>query len=161
MTQTRFLFSLGFGLPVLAFAFGLWSALGTTPPEWTAPPEKAPAVALPDPTYLPLDEPLQLGLAGGRLRLSLNLAFSARLAGPDLLDLGTRIKAEQPAIMAALTEAALREATRLETAPDLAAALRAALPAILRATVNDRLGTEALPTPVEEVLVLDIAVMRG
>lgn len=161
MKQTRLLFAFAFGLPSLAFAFGLWSAFGTATPDWASVAEEAPAPPPPELTYLPLDEPIQLGLSGGRLRVSLNLAFSARLAGPDLLDLGTRIKAAQPAIMAALTEAALRKATLLENTPDTAAALRAALPAILRTTVNERLGTDALPAPVEEVLILDIAVMRG
>lgn len=145
-------------LPTVAFAVALSQTLHPALPDWAIPRVdevmSAPVIA---PFYLELETPLQLGLMGGRVQLSVNLAFSARLGPMDLLDLSTRVKDREQPVLAALSNDLLA-ATNADQDVNR---LRQVLPAIFRDTVNQILGTDALPIPVDEVLIMEISLTAG
>lgn len=145
-------------VPLVAFAIGISQTLHPAVPDWALPTENQPIAApVTAPFYLELDTPLQVGQQGGRVQLSVNLAFAARLGQTALLDLSDRLKQREQRVLAALSDDLLAATT---TDQDVSR-LRQVLPAIFRDTVNQILGTEALPAPVDEVLVLGIASSGG
>ena len=155
------LFVLAALLPTVGFATAVAMIYRQPLPDWALPPPAEVPVALPDPTYLELDEPVQVGLYGGRIQISLNLAFAARLDGPSLLELSGTVKERQSAIMAQLTAAILKEGEQIDSSKGLAMILRQSLPAILRDEANAALSTDSIPNPVDEVLILDLTIQPG
>lgn len=141
-------------VPLSAFAFALSTILVPETPDWAAPPVAD--IAPPPPFYLPLDVPLRAGPQGGNVQIELNLAFSARLAGLDLLALSETVKAKQAAILADLTEVLLQESDK-NADP---VSLYQTLPPALLTVVNAALSTDTLPNPVSEVLIVNLSV-RG
>lgn len=156
-----FLLLLGAVLPVVAFATALALTLKQPLPDWALPPAEDVMPPRPDPTYMELDQPLRFGVFGGRIQISMSLGFAARVAGLDLLDLGTRVQERQDAILARLTDAALNAAASERSSKNLGAHLRSVLPDPMRQIVNEALATEALPEPVDEVLILDLSIQGG
>lgn len=152
---------LGAILPLAGFVIALAMTLVQPVPDWARPPAEEAAPPPVDPTYLEMDRPLRFGVMGGRIQISMSLGFAARVAGLDLLDLGTRVQQRQDAILARLTDAAIEAAARERDSRDLASRLRAALPGPMRQIVNEALATETLPEPVEEVLILDLSIQGG
>lgn len=157
LTNPRLMLMAAF-VPLAAFGVAMGQALNPALPDWATPlavqPEEAPIIP---PFYLELGQPLQLGLKGGRIQLSVNLAFSARLAPFDLLDLSNRVKSMEDVVLSELSNDLLAASLRDQ---DLQR-LRRELPITFRDTVNRVLGTEALPTPVDEVLVMEVARTDG
>ena len=152
LTNPRLMLMSAF-VPLAAFGVAMGQALNPALPDWATPlvvqPEEA--VIIP-PFYLELDTPLQIGLKGGRVQLAVNLAFSARLGTLDLLELSTQVKTLESRVLSELSKdlfAASQQDQEL-------ARLRQVLPSIFRDTVNGILGSEALPTPVDEVLIMEI-----
>lgn len=159
--STKILFILGATVPTLAFAIATAMAFVTTKPEWAKTEAAEAAVARPPATYVPLDEPIDLGLYQGRIRLSVTLAFSVRLEPLQLLDLSGRVTKVRDAIRSEITAAILEIAEDETTSKDLGPRLRAALPTPLKDIVNQNLATEDLPEPVDEVLILDMSIVPG
>lgn len=157
LTNPRLMLMSAF-VPVAAFGVAMGQALNPALPDWATAlliqPEEA--VIIP-PFYLELGQPLQLGLKGGRVQLMVNLAFSARLGQLDLLDLSTRVKSLEDVVLAELSNDLLAASLRDQ---DLQR-LRRELPVTFRDTVNRVLGTEALPAPVDEVLIMEVARTDG
>jgi hypothetical protein len=104
------------------------------------------------PFYLAFDTPLPLGFKGGCVQLAVNLAFSTRLAPPDLLDLSTRVKTLESRVLAEFSKNLF---AAVQADQDIAR-LRQTLPATVRDTVKGILETYSQPTPVEEVLIMEI-----
>lgn len=148
-------------IPSGAFMAALVNVIPQTAPEWAVPPAAEPAAPLPDRSYVELDEPLLLGIYEGRIQISVNLAFAARLTGLQLLDLSARVTEKQDAIMSELTSAALDLAEGVTDSKDLGVRLRAELPPVLLQLVNTGLATAEMPEPVEEVMILDLTVNGG
>ena len=140
-------------LPVAVFGIVLSQALNPALPEWAIPAVPAETAAPIPPFYLELDTPLQIGLKGGRVQLAVNLAFSARLGTLDLLELSTQVKTLESRVLSELSKD-LFAASQMDQ--DMHR-LRQVLPAVFRDTVNGVLGSEALPTPVDEVLIMEIS----
>lgn len=133
------------------FAAAAYAVMQPPPPAPFAPPAAmAPA---PDEglmqVYVPLEEQVAVAVAEQPRRVMLDLAFSVRASGEELLALKAAVEAKKPAILAALLAAAQVEVAR--TAEP--AVLTRALPGPLRMAVNAILGTPDRPAPVEEVLV--------
>lgn len=145
-------------VPMAAFAMGLSQTLRPSVPDWAGPANNQPIAApVTAPFYLELDTPLQVGQQGGRVQLSVNLAFSVRLGPADLLDLSNRLKQIEQRVLAVLSNDLLAATT-----PDQdVARLRQVMPVLFRDSVNQMLGTQALPAPVDEVLVLGISSSGG
>lgn len=148
-------------LPTVGFLSAIVYIYGQPLPDWAMPPPEEVPIVLPDPTYLELEQPIQVGLYGGRIQVTLNLAFSARAEPLVLLDLGAKIKELESAIMADLISAVLKEGEAIDSSQGLAKRLREVLPPILRQVVNTNLASEEQPEPVDEVLILDIAIQSG
>ena len=157
LTNPRLMLMSAF-VPVAAFGVAMGQALNPALPDWATPlvvqAEVAPVIP---PFYLALGRPLQLGLKGGRVQLSVNLAFSARLAPFDLLDLSNRVKSLEDLVLSELSNDLLTASLRDQ---DLQR-LRRDLPTTFRDTVNRVLATDTLPTPVDEVLIMEVAKTDG
>lgn len=138
---------IGFLAVTGSFGAGLSVALG----QDDAPRAQQPAPPRDDPSmmqaYVPLPEQIRLGMADGRTARA-TIILSVKGSPADLLDLHVLAKERQPDMMAALLQAAQTEA-QAATDP---AMLRVALRLRLAEVVNERLGTETLPAPVQEVL---------
>lgn len=148
-------------LPVALFAAGVAYVLAPTPPDWTQPAQEPVMADRPAPAYLELDQPISVGVYNGRIQITLNLAFAARLGPFELLSLADSVKKREDAIMADLTEVILREAENATNSQNLGKSLRATLPEKLRDVVNSGLGTPEIPAPVDEVLILDLMIGQG
>lgn len=136
------------------FGVAAYRVMQPVPPPPFAPVKAGPARH--DPAlmqvYVPLEEQLAVAVAEQPVRVMMTLAVSLRAPVADLLALKAQVEATRPALLAALLEVAQTEVAR--TAEP--AVLMAVLPAPLRESLNRRLGTEALPEPVEEVLITGI-----
>lgn len=148
--------------PFGGFSYALTQSLSPELPDWAqvkvVEVEPAP---LPARTYSSLDAPINVGLHGGRIRVSVSLAFATRLQMTDLLDLSVKIKEKQSSILARFTDIVLQEGEKVEKSVGLAAQLRKSLPQRLLDAVNEELYQEAIPTPVEEVLIEDLMISPG
>jgi flagellar basal body-associated protein FliL len=99
--------------------------------------------------YYPMGEPVQVRLKGGRTAF-VGLTLTLQGEPADLLALQQTAKSREPELRAAVSQAAQAEA---DEAAD-AAPFRANLPARLGGTLNAMIGTEALPAPVADVLLV-------
>lgn len=120
------------------------------PPHFAQVPEEE---AAPEPdtmlVYVPLEEQLAVAVAEQPVRVMLTLGVSLRASVSDLVALQAEVDERRPALLAAMLEVAQVEVAK--TAEP--AVLLKTLPGPLREVVNEALGTDALPEPVEEVLI--------
>lgn len=148
-------------LPTVGFVSAIIYIYSRPLPDWALPPVEDVQVVLPDPTYMELDRPIQVGLYGGRIRVTLNLAFATRTEPLALLDLAAKVKEQENSILAGLTAAVLKEGEAIESSEGLANLLRTTLPDALKEVVNSSLGTPERPEPVDEVLILELSIQQG
>ncbi len=151
LTTSRLLL-ISAALPVAGFGIVLAQALNPALPDWATPVMPKETVPALPPFYLELDTPLQLGLKGGRVQLSVNLAFSVRLGTGDLMDLSAQVKNLEGQVLSELSKDLFAASQKDQ---DLLR-LRQVLPATFRDTVNKVLATGAVPAPVDEVLIMAI-----
>lgn len=147
-----FVFAL-IGFLCLGGGFGVAAALVMQP---VPPPPFAPVDEAADVqdegtllVYVPLEEQLAVAVTEQPVRVILTLGVSLRASVTDLVTLKAEVEKKRPALLAAMLEVAQVEVAK--TAEP--AVLLKSLPEPLRGVVNNVLGTDALPEPVEEVLI--------
>lgn len=106
--------------------------------------------------YFDLPDPLSVAVAEGQPRLQLTLAIAVRGELEKLLPLRDSVLAKTDLLKAAM----LLEAQTLVAEGADSEALHKDLPARLRDVINTEIGTEDMPTPVEEVLITSMT-MQG
>ena len=117
--------------------------------EAAPPPEETPRGPR---LYVPLTDVLTISLQKGGPRMEAGLAFAVQGSTEELLGLTTRVQAQ----------IGLIEAAVVRTAQDVVAEgadsqrMHAELPGRLRAAVNDLIGSEDWPEPVDEVLITSL-----
>lgn len=141
-------------VPLLAFSGAHYSILSPELPEWAAPPAAEMVEPLPPPFYLPLDVPVRAGIRGGNTQIVVGIAVVARLQGPDLLTVSGVVTEKKETILADLTEILNQTATK-NADP---AHLYQVLPEQFRDAINTGLAIEAIPEPVEKVLIVELMV---
>lgn len=104
--------------------------------------------------YVPLTDLLTVALERGGPRMEAGLAFAVRGSTEELLGLNTRVQTQIGVIEAAVVRTA--QEVLAEGADSLR--LHAELPGRLRAAVNEVIGTEDWPEPVDEVLITSLVV---
>lgn len=97
--------------------------------------------------YYPFPDDIYITMPDG-VMVIISLSFYLEAPAAELMHLQEKAKAGQPEIKAALLETAQLAA---EQAADIAT-LRADLPSLLRAKINEKLGSEESPEPISEVL---------
>jgi hypothetical protein len=148
--------------PPLGLAVAIVMTYSPPLPDWALPVVADTVMeARPDPSYLQLDNPIRVGLKDGRVQLSLNLAFSARLPGVDLLTLSGEVKTKQKTLMAAITAEILARAETEDDTAKMLLMLRRDLPPAIRDLANKELATESIPEPVDQVFMLDVLAQGG
>ncbi len=151
----------GFGLVSGPAILGLGLVLMQPLPElpWSDPDAAAVVVEedIPEPgprVYVPLTDVLTISLAKGGPRMEAGLAFAVRGSSQELLGLTTRVQAQIGPIEAVVVQVA-QEVVAMGAD---SATIHAELPKRLRVAVNDLIGTEDWPAPVDEVLITSLAV---
>jgi hypothetical protein len=153
-------FAAGFALVGGSMVAGLVSVLLRDAPAlpWSHAAEAAPVPEEPPRgprVYVPLTDVLTISLRKGGPRMEAGLAFAVRGSTEELLGLTTRVQAQIGPIEAAVVQAA--QDVVAEGAESLR--VHAELPGRIRAAVNDLIGSEDWPEPVDEVLITSL-VMR-
>lgn len=145
------------GFLALGGGFGVAAVLALRP---VAPPAFAPTPA-PEAVdaaegrmlvYVPIEEQIAVAVAEQPKRVMLTLAVTLRGTVEELIGLKAAVDEKRPAILAEMLIAAQGEVVK-STDP---ATLLKSLPGPLRAAVNRVAGTDALPEPVEEVLIIGL-----
>jgi hypothetical protein len=104
--------------------------------------------------YVPLTETLIIALRENGPRMEAGLALAVRGTAEDLLSLNSRVEARIGPIEAEV----VRAAQEVVAASTDSQTLHTELPGRLRAVINREIGTEAWPSPVEEVLITSLSV---
>lgn len=144
---------LGFAIPA-GLALVLAGVLMTTPPlpEVEDPDTRPPGLTH---LYITLDAPIFVNMGTGS-RMRLDLAVSVEGTTAQLLALNGMVDGALARVEAAISA----EAQDLAMSGADSAAVHDALPGRARDAINAMLGDEEFPTPVTEVLIIGLAVLK-
>lgn len=104
--------------------------------------------------YVPLTDTLTIALRETGPRMEAGLALAVRGSTEDLLKLNSLVEARIGPIEAEV----VRAAQEVVASSGDSQSLHAELPGRLRAVINDQIGSDVWPDPVEEVLITSLTV---
>lgn len=139
---------LGGGFGVAAFAVMQPVQPEFAPADAKAAPQDAETMLV----YVQIKEPLAVAVAEQPVRVVVTLAVALRAPVMDLVTLKAEVETKRPALLAAMLAVAQVEVAKTA----VPAELLKTLPGPLRDAVNRALGTDALPEPVEDVLIVGL-----